>query len=108
MEGLNNFLDGSTAIAYSFDDPISPARVLKNFTKDHDLPGVKGIVIDGDILDGGEFNKIASLPSKEELLAKVALLLNSPLSKLVWALKSPLVDMTNLLSNIKEKESKKD
>ena len=39
LEGLNNFLDGSTAIAYSFDDPISPARVLKNFTKDHDLPG---------------------------------------------------------------------
>ena len=64
-------------------------------------------VIEGDILDGGEFKRIASLPSKEELLAKLAMMLNSPLSKLVWALKSPLSDVTNLLSNVKEKESKK-
>ena len=81
--------------------------MLKNFIKDHDLPGVKGIVIEGDILDGGEFKRIASLHSKEELLAKLAMMLNSPLSKLVWALKSPLSDVTNLLSNVKEKESKK-
>ena len=40
LKGLDDYLNGSTAIAYSFDDPISPARVLKKFTKDHDLPGV--------------------------------------------------------------------
>tara|TARA_B100001540_G_scaffold293248_1_gene292188 strand:- start:2 stop:526 length:525 start_codon:yes stop_codon:yes gene_type:complete len=107
LKGLNDYLNGSTAIAYSFDDPISPARVLKKFTKDHDLPGVKGIVIDGDVLDGEEFKRISNLPSKEELLSKLVMMLNSPLSKLVWALKSPLTDVTNLLSNLKEKESKK-
>ena len=107
LKGLGDYLNGSTAIAYSFDDPVSPARVLKNFIKDRELPGIKGIVIEGDILDGGEFKRIASLPSKEELLAKLAMMLNSPLSKLVWALKSPLSDVTNLLSNVKEKESKK-
>ena len=107
LKGLSDYLNGSTAIAYSFDDPVSPARVLKNFIKDRGLPGVKGIVIEGDLLDGGEFKRIASLPSKEELLAKLAMMLNSPLSKLVWALKSPLNDIANLLSNVKEKESKK-
>ena len=107
LKGLNDYLNGSTAIAYSFDDPISPARVLKKFTKDHDLPGVKGIVIDGDVLDGEEFKRISNLPSKEELLSKLVMMLNSPLSKLVWALKSPLTDVTNLLSNLKEKESNK-
>tara|TARA_B100000131_G_scaffold319934_1_gene366848 strand:- start:810 stop:1334 length:525 start_codon:yes stop_codon:yes gene_type:complete len=107
LKGLDDYLNGSTAIAYSFDDPISPARVLKKFTKDHDLPGVKGIVIDGDVLDGGEFKRISNLPSKEELLSKLVMMLNSPLSKIVWALKSPLTDLTNLLSNLKEKESKK-
>tara|TARA_Y100001970_G_scaffold209453_1_gene255355 strand:- start:4130 stop:4654 length:525 start_codon:yes stop_codon:yes gene_type:complete len=107
LKGLNDYLNGSTAIAYSFDDPISPARVLKKFTKDRDLPDVKGIVIDGDVLDGKEFKRISNLPSKEELLSKLVMMLNSPLSKLVWALKSPLTDVTNLLSNLKEKESKK-
>jgi len=107
LKGLSNYLNGSTAIAYSFDDPVSPARVLKNFIKDRELPGIKGIVIEGDILDGSEFKRIANLPSKEELLAKLATMLNSPLSKLVWALKSPLNDIANLLSNVKEKESKK-
>ena len=107
LKGLGDYLNGSTAIAYSFDDPVSPARVLKNFIKDRELPGIKGIVIEGDILDGGEFKRIANLPSKEELLAKLAMMLNSPLSKLVWALKSPFSDIANLLSNVKEKESKK-
>ena len=66
LKGLNDYLNGSTAIAYSFDDPISPARVQKKFTKDRDLPDVKGIVIDGDVLDGKEFKRISNLPSKEE------------------------------------------
>ena len=51
--------------------------------------------------------RIASFHSKEDLLAKLEIIINSTLSKLVWALKSPLSYVTNLLSNVKEKESKK-
>ena len=108
LSGLDSFLNGSTAIAFSYEDPTAPARVIKKFTKDNDLPKVKGIIIDGNIIDGSEFDRIANLQTKDESLAKLVVLLQSPLMKLVWALKSPMSDMTNMLNNLKEKESNKD
>ena len=108
LSGLDSFLNGSTAIAFSYEDPTAPARVIKKFTKDNELPKVKGIVIDGEFIDASEFDRIANLPTKEESIAKFAALLQSPLLKLVWALKSPMSDMTNMLNNLKEKESNKD
>lgn len=108
LNDLDSVLNGSTAVAFSYEDPTSPARVIKKFTKDNDLPKVKGIVIDGELIDGSEFDRIANLPTKEESIAKFAALLQSPLLKLIWALKSPMSDMTNMLNNLKEKESNKD
>ena len=108
LNDLDSVLNGSTAVAFSYEDPTSPARVIKKFTKDNDLPKVKGIVIDGKLIDGSEFDRIANLPTKEESIAKFAALLQSPLLKLIWALKSPMSDMTNMLNNLKEKESNKD
>ena len=108
LNDLDSVLNGSTAVAFSYEDPTSPARVIKKFTKDNDLPKVKGIVIDGELIDGSEFDRIANLPTKEESLAKFVSLLQSPLLKLIWALKSPMSDMTNMLNNLKEKESNKD
>ena len=108
LNGLDSVLNGSTAVAFSYEDPISPARVIKKFIKENDLPKVKGIVIDGELIDGSEFDRIANLPTKEESLAKFVALLQSPLLKLIWALKSPMSDMTNMLNNLKEKESNKD
>ena len=108
LNDLDSVLNGSTAVAFSYEDPTSPARVIKKFTKDNDLPKVKGIVIDGSIIDGSEFDRIANLPTKDESLVKLVALLQSPLIKLIWGLKSPMYDMTNMLNNLKEKESNKD
>ena len=108
LNDLDSVLNGSTAVAFSYEDPTSPARVIKKFTKDNELPKVKGIVIDGELIDGSEFDRIANLPTKEESIAKFAALLQSPLLKLIWSLKSPMSDMTNMLNNLKEKESNKD
>jgi len=105
LEGLDQYLAGPTAIALSYEDPTSPARVLKEFTEDHDLPEVKGIVFDGDVLDGSEFKRIADMPTKEQLLGQLAALLSSPLTNLVWALKSPMTDVGNALNNLKEQKS---
>jgi large subunit ribosomal protein L10 len=105
IEGLDPYLSGPTAIALSYEDPTGPARVLKEFTKDRDLPKVKGIVFDGDVMDGSEFKRIADMPTKEQLLGMFAATLQSPLTKLMWALKSPMTDLSNTLSNLKDKKS---
>lgn len=105
LDGLDEYLSGSTAVALSYEDPTSPARVIKQFTKDHDLPEVKGIVFDGDVMAGSEFKRIADMPTKDQLLAQLAALLSSPMTKLVWALKSPMNDVGNALSNLKDQKT---
>ena len=105
LTGLDKYLNKSTAIALSYDDPTSPAKVIKDFTKENDLPEVKGIVFEGEVLDGSEFKRFANVPSKEESLAKMIALLRSPLTKVAFALKSPMTSFGNVLNNLKENKS---
>ena len=80
-------------------------RVLKNFVKDHDKPEVKAILFDGEVLEGSEYKKFASLPSKDELLTKFVVMLNSPMTKLVRTLNSPMGDFVNVLNSLKNEKS---
>lgn len=105
IEGLDGFLSGSTAIAVSYDDPTGPARVIKKFTKENDLPEVKGIIFEGEILKGSEFERIANLPTKEESLTMLVVLLSSPMTNLVWGLKSSMTSLVNGLNNLKNQKT---
>jgi len=105
IEGLDDYLVGSTAIAISFDEPTSPAKVLKSFMKEHDKPEVKAILFDGEVLEGSEYKKFASLPSKDELLTKLVFMLNSPMTNLVRTLGSPMGNFVNVLNSLKNEKS---
>jgi large subunit ribosomal protein L10 len=101
---IDEFLTGSTAVAFAYDDPSLPAKVFKDFTKERDLPSVKGIIFDGNILDGKQFDKIANLPSREELLSKFVMLLGSPMLNFALTVKSPMHDFVNILNQLKDKK----
>jgi len=105
IDGLDDYLVGSTAIAISFDEPTSPAKVLKSFMKEHDKPEVKAILFDGEVLEGSEYKKFASLPSKNELLTKLVIMLNSPMTNLVRTLSSPMGNFVNVLNSLKNEKS---
>ena len=105
IEGLDNFLAGSTAIAICFDEPTSPAKVIKSFTKEHDKPNVKAILFDGEVLEGSEYKKFANLPSKDELLSKFVIMLNSPMTILARTLSSPIGNLVNVLNSLKNEKS---
>ena len=96
---------GATAIAISYEEPVAAAKVIKDFNKEYDLPSVKGILFEGDYLPAEEFNKIASLPSKEESITKFAMMIKSPMQNLAMILKSPMSDFVNVLNSIKESKS---
>jgi large subunit ribosomal protein L10 len=104
MQGLDKFLNGPTAMALSYNDPTNPAKVIKNFLKDFDKPAVKGMILDGQVFEGEEFEKIASLPSKEQLLSKLVGMLNSPMSKLSSTLGSPVSGLLGALEQLNSKK----
>ena len=100
-----DLFSGSTAVAISYDEPVMAAKIIKGFLKDHELPRVKGILFEGLYHPSTEFNKIADLPSKEESLTKIVIMLNSPVRNFASLLSSPMVKLVNALSGLKEIKS---
>ena len=105
ISDLNNILSGSTAVAVAYDEPVSPAKIIKEFNKDFDLPHVKGILFEGQYFEGEHYEKFADLPSKEELVAKFAIMLNSPMSKLLSTINAPMQNLVGLLDSLKQTKS---
>ena len=103
LSGLDNVLKGDTAIAISYDEPVAPAKILKEFLKDNDLPVVKGIIIDGKVIKAEMFEKLSKMDSKEEMLGQLVSMLNNPLQKLVSTLNSPIQNTLGVLANLKNK-----
>ena len=101
----DELFSGSTAIAVSYDEPVVAAKVIKGFLKDHDLPSIKGMLFEGSFLPASEFDKIASLPSKEESLTKIVVMLKSPARNVASLLNSPLVKLVNVLNGLKENKN---
>ena len=98
----DELFSGSTAVAISYVEPVTAAKVLKDFLKDHDLPSIKGVLFEGSYLPASEFEKIANLPSKEESLTKIVVMLKSPVQNIVNLLNSPMVKLVNVLNGLKE------
>lgn len=84
-EGEMPELSGEVAVAYS-KDPLSSAREVYNFQKTHKgMLNILGGVFDGKFVDGAYMTEIATIPSKEVLLSKIAFLLQSPMQRLAIA-----------------------
>jgi large subunit ribosomal protein L10 len=71
LEPLSGFLEGPTAIAWSKEDPVAPARVATKFAKDNEKFQLKAGYVDGKSLDSGGVKALASMPGKNDLRAGV-------------------------------------
>jgi len=101
---FNDFLSGQIAIAYAGVDPTAPARVIKDFSKDNECLEVVGLYFDGQLYSPDKYKEIANLPSKDELLTKFVLSLNCPMTSVLYCLQSSMVNVVNVLNNLKEQK----
>lgn len=84
--GLDDLLEGPTALITNNEDYLAPAKAIYNFTKDHDFYKIKGGIIEGKVMTAEEIITLAKLPSRQELLAKLAGALLGNITKLAVAL----------------------
>ena len=103
LEGkFDDILSGQVGIAFS-EDPIAPAKVIKNFKDENkDDLEVLGVYFDGELYDADKYQQLAVLPSKEELLGKFVSCLNSPMFKLASTLNSPMSKLVFALKAIQK------
>src|SRR6058998_490128 len=102
-EGLAAHFEGPTAIAYSSKDPAALAKALEEFTKDNQGFQIKAGLIDGRVVDPQAIKTLASLPSREVLVARLLSVLNGPMVRLVTVMKSPARGLVRALDEIARK-----
>ena len=103
-KGMGNFLKGQTVLAYS-EDPVAAAKVARGFAKDHDKYVILGGAMGDQVLDPAGVETVASMPSREELIASIVGMIGAPAGNLVAAIGAPASDIAGILTTLEEREA---
>ena len=107
---LDAILEGPTALAFSAEDAVAPAKILKEFIKETKTEAltVKAGLADGQVIDVAAVDALASLPSREELLAKLVGSMQAPISGLVNVLQGNIRNMVYVLDAVRAKKAEQE
>ena len=108
VKDLTKDLIGCTAIAFCSDDGVIPARLLEEYFKKNKIDlNIKSGLIDGRVFSPEKIMEIASLPSKDVLIAQMINGVKSPLYSLVFVLQGPLKGLIYTLEAVKKQKEAK-
>jgi large subunit ribosomal protein L10 len=103
FEELLPLLDGPTAVAFVHGDPVQAAKDLAEFARTHPALVLKGGVLDGKVLDAGSVRQLATLESREVMLARLAGMLQASLQRTAILLAAPLRQVATMTSALRDK-----
>ena len=98
---LKDHFSGPCAVALSYEDPVAPAKVLTKFSEENKALEIKVGIVDGRVIDLDGIIRLSKLPSEEELLAKLLMTLNAPITGFVTVLGGVLRNFMGVLEAIK-------
>lgn len=100
LKALEKQFSGPTAVAYNTTDAVVLAKALTKFAKDVPAVQFKGAMLNGQIVPASEIQNIANLPSREELVAKLLYLMQSPIRGLVTVLSANIRNLAVVIDQI--------
>ena len=106
LESLSEHFVGATAVAYNADNAVALAKTLTTFAKTNPKLVFKAALVEGRAVPAAEIQAIADLPSREELVARILFLVQSPLRRLATVLSGPARNLAGVLHQIAEQKSK--
>jgi large subunit ribosomal protein L10 len=105
FEPLTPFLKGTTAVAYTAEDPVALAKTLAVFAKSTPALTIKGGVVQGKAIGAADVGSLATLPGRRDLYAQLIGVLHTPLVRLVGALAAVPRNLLSVLSQVERKQS---
>ncbi|MCZ7610402.1 MAG: 50S ribosomal protein L10 [Ignavibacterium sp.] len=100
FEKLAEHLEGMTGFAFASANPVAPAKIIKKFNDTSQKFALKACYIETQYYDGSKLNQLASLPSKEELIAGIIGSLNSPASGIVGSISAVIRDLVSVIDEV--------
>lgn len=104
LDDLEQYLNGPTALAFGYDEPVSAAKIINEFARLHKELEIKGGVLEGNVIGLEAVLDLAALPPREELLAMVARAVQGPIAGLANALQGILRNLAYALDAVREQK----
>jgi large subunit ribosomal protein L10 len=101
---IGSLLTGMTVLAYS-EDPVAAAKVSDEFARDNKKFVILGGAMGGTALDADGVKAVASMPSREELIAQVVACIGSPAASIAGAIGAPASNIASILSTLEERQA---
>lgn len=102
---LEQYLVGPTAIAFGYDDPVAPAKILAEFAKENEALELKAGLLEGRVIGMDEVKALAALPSREVLLSQVLRGMQAPIAGLVNVLQGNIRNLVYALDAVRQKKA---
>jgi len=104
-EVLAETLKGPIAIAFGFKDQVAPAKALSKFIKDTKKGEILAAAMDGRLMSASEAKALATLPSKEEIYAKMLGCINSPASGIANSVNAVMSSLVRAVAAVRDKKT---
>lgn len=104
FEGLDDKLEGPVALLFGYEDPVEPLKILFDFIDEAEKGEIKAGIVEKQILQRDQIEKMSKLPSREELIAKMVGGFKSPIYGLVNVLQGNIRKLVYVLNAVKDKK----
>ncbi len=104
IEKLIENLKGPTGVVFAYDDPVSPAKIIKKFYEKLEKPKLKIALVESVTYDKSKLNELASLPTKPEIISSIIGSLHAPISGIVNAINAVIRDLASVIEEATKKK----
>ncbi len=104
FECMQDGLSGPLLLAFSMQDPGSAARVISDFTKEHDQLVTKLVSIGGQLYEASELKRLASLPNRDQAISMLMAVMKAPVEKFVRTLAEPHAKLVRTVAAVKDQK----
>ncbi len=101
FECIQDALKGPLVMAFSMEDPGSAARLVKDFSKDHEKLETKFVSISGQLLDASELVRLSKLPTKDQAISMLMSVMKAPVEKFVRTLAEPHAQLVRVVDAVR-------
>ncbi len=102
---LSDFLVGPLFVALSLESPSDAARLLKEYTKSFEKLEIKALSVGGKVYGADQLEAVASLPTKDEAIAKLMYVMKAPIEKFVRTLAAPHTKLVRTVAAVKDQKA---
>ena len=98
-------LTGPTGVAFAFDDPVAPAKIIQKFTEKHKKLSLKVCVVERQVYEGSRLEELARMPTRKEMMASVLGSIQAPLAGVPSVLQAVIRDLVSVVDELGKKKA---